>query len=268
MRSFWLQRATPLGTFAQHFAGSSNVFQHHGRQPTASVNFITAHDGFTLRDLVSYNAKHNEANGEQNRDGHGDNHSWNGGVEGETEDVSILQLRGRLQRAMLATLLFSQGTPMLLAGDEIGHTQHGNNNAYCQDNAVCWLDWQQADQSLLKTTRTLLTLRRRYPALRHARWHAQSDVAWSKPDGTPLEGQQWDAYGALAIRLTGVPACLLLVNVQTEPVDFVLPAGAWHAVFNSTGDASTTASSNIAAHSITLFVDQQESNATSNNGDT
>jgi glycogen debranching enzyme GlgX len=259
MRGFWLQQNEALGAFARRFAGSSDHFQHDGRQPTASVNFITAHDGFTLRDLVSYNDKHNDANGEENRDGHGDNRSWNGGVEGDTDNPGVLQLRARLQRAMLATLLFSQGTPMLLAGDEIGHTQRGNNNAYCQDNEVCWLDWDHADRPLLETTRALIALRQRYSALRHAGWysgaaqaHGQPDIAWIKPDGTPLDAPHWHTPGAIAIRLHADPAqeaCLLLVNVQADAIDFALPDDAWQAVFNSAEGAPSNVS---AAESITV----------------
>ena len=236
MRTFWLnpwlRRDASLGAFAQRFAGSSDTFRHDGRLPTASVNFVAAHDGFTLRDLVSYNEKHNDANGEQNRDGHDDNRSWNGGVEGPTDNVDVLNLRLRLQRAMLATLLFSQGTPMLLAGDEIGHTQRGNNNAYCQDNDISWLDWENADDALLASTRTLIALRRRYPSLRHAAWHDEETVAWRQPDGSALDEAAWRTCGAIAIHLH---PCLLLFNAQAEPVDFTLPAGSWRAEFDSTG---------------------------------
>ena len=238
MRGFWLQRSEPLGAFAQRFAGSSTIFHRDGRQPTASVNFITAHDGFTLRDLVSYDRKHNDANGEDNRDGHDDNRSWNGGVEGPTEDPGILQRRARLQRAMLATLLFSQGTPMLLAGDEIGHSQGGNNNAYCQDNAISWLDWAQADDALLAVTRELIALRQRYPALRHAGWHDDGTIDWYRPDGAALDAGAWDSHDALAICLhpdPGSETCLLLLNVRGEAVDFALPAGSWRVAFDSAG---------------------------------
>jgi glycogen debranching enzyme GlgX len=261
MRGFWLQRETPLGAFAQHFAGSSTTFRRHGRRPTASVNFITAHDGFTLRDLVSYNSKHNEANGENNRDGHGDNRSWNGGVEGPTDDNAIRDRRARLQRAMLATLLFSQGTPMLLAGDDIGHTQRGNNNAYCQDNEISWLNWEQADHALLATTRTLVNLRRRYPALRHTGWHDDGTIAWRKPDGSALDETAWHACTAIAICLHPDPAserCLLLFNVQSQPVDFILPDGAWHARFDSAGgtlpEQPVHGSITVPEHAVALLV--------------
>jgi glycogen operon protein len=260
MRGFWLQRDEALGAFAQRFAGSSATFQHAGRRPTASVNFITAHDGFTLRDLVSYNDRHNHANGEDNRDGHGDNRSWNGGIEGPTDNAGVLQLRARLQRAMLATLLFSQGTPMLLAGDEIGHTQRGNNNAYCQDNAISWLDWEHANEALLATTRTLIALRRRYPALRHTGWFDDDMVQWRKPDGTPLDAAAWDTCDAIAIRLQpdrANAACLLLFNVQAQPRDFTLPDCAWQQLFDSTGGAlpapALHGSLAVPAHAVALL---------------
>ncbi|ENO82892.1 glycogen debranching protein GlgX, partial [Thauera linaloolentis] len=161
MRAWWLRAAGDRAAFAHRLAGSSAQFRHDGREPGASINFITAHDGFTLRDLVSYDHRHNQANGEGNRDGHHDNASWNCGAEGDTGDAAILALRGRLRRALAATLLCSQGTPMLLAGDEIGHGQRGNNNAYCQDNDTSWLDWHGADDELLACFQRLLSLRRR-----------------------------------------------------------------------------------------------------------
>jgi glycogen operon protein len=263
MRGFWLQCHEGLGAFAQRFAGSSATFQRDGRGPTASVNFITAHDGFTLRDLVSYDHKHNAANGEDNRDGHGENRSWNCGVEGATDDADVLALRARLQRAMLATLLFSQGTPMLLAGDDIGHTQRGNNNAYCQDNAISWLDWAHADATLVETTRTLIALRRRYAALRYTGWHDETTMAWRQPDGTALGAEAWGRCAAIAICLHSDPAsetCLLLFNVQPEQVDFVLPEGAWHVAFDSTGGAlpahAVSGSMTVPARAVALLVDQ------------
>jgi len=261
MRGFWLQREETRGAFAQRFAGSSDTFHRHGRQPTASVNFITAHDGFTLRDLVSYNHKHNEANGENNRDGHDDNRSWNGGVEGPTDDQAVLQRRAQLQRAMLATLLFSQGTPMLLAGDEIGHSQRGNNNAYCQDNDISWLDWEGFDAALLATTRELIALRRRYPALRHPGWHDDTTIAWRQPHGGALDDAAWGRCGALAILLhpgRSGTSCLLLFNVEAEPVDFILPDGAWRAAFDSAGSTvplrTIPGSVTVSAHAVALLV--------------
>jgi glycogen operon protein len=251
VRAFWLRQGEPtaaLGEFARRFAGSSDVFQHDGRQPTASVNFITAHDGFTLRDLVSYNDKHNEANGEQNRDGHAHNLSWNCGVEGTTDDREVLQLRARLQRALLATLFFSQGTPMLMAGDDIGHSQRGNNNAYCQDNAVCWLDWPRADDALAGFVGALSGLRQRYRALRRPGWYSgavgadgHADIAWRKPDGAVMDDAAWNGGShCIGIRMSapadgqpGDETCLLLVNAEAQPVDFTLPPGTWRALTNS-----------------------------------
>jgi glycogen operon protein len=256
VRAFWLQGGAPpgaLGEFARRFAGSSDVFQHDTRSPMASVNFVTAHDGFTLRDLVSYDHKHNHANGEQNRDGREHNLSWNCGVEGATENSDVLQLRARLQRALMATLFFSQGTPMLLAGDEIGHSQHGNNNAYCQDNPVCWLDWQHADHAPAAFIGRLSALRRRYRALRRASWYSGAiqadghpDITWLDPDGTAMDEAAWNRsrncigirIGTIAREETGEETCLLLVNAQTQAADFILPPGTWRALINSACPAS------------------------------
>jgi len=255
MRAFWLRPSDGmLGDFARRFAGSSDVFQHDGRGPAASVNFIAAHDGFTLRDLVSYDHKHNQANGEDNRDGTGENHSWNCGVEGPTDDATVLQLRARLQRALLATLMFSQGTPMLLAGDDIGHTQQGNNNAYCQDNVLSWLDWPQADHELAGFTARLIQARKRYRALRHAGWYSGAmqadghpDIAWLQADGAPLDAAAWNGgppcigirLGAPASEESGADdgACLLLVNAQAQACDFVLPPGPWQVLLDSADPA-------------------------------
>jgi len=249
MRDFWLKQGPALGDFARRFAASSDVFQQRGRQPGASINFLTAHDGFTLRDLVSYNHKHNHANGEDNRDGHQHNLSWNCGVEGATDSVQVLALRATLQRALLATLLFSQGTPMLLAGDDIGHSQHGNNNAYCQDNAVCWLDWQHADHALAAFTARLIALRRRYSALRHARWYSgavdrdgQPDIAWLTHEGAALDEAAWNSKHRFCIAIwlgadAGKETCLLLINAEAHTIDFVLPAGAWRMLIDSANPA-------------------------------
>jgi glycogen operon protein len=201
-----------------------------------------------LRDLVTYDQKHNEANGEQNRDGHQHNLSWNCGVEGSTEDSDVLQLRARLQRALMATLFFSQGTPMLLAGDDIGHSQLGNNNAYCQDNAVCWLDWQRADHALAAFTGKLTALRRRYRALRRPSWYngavqadGHPDITWMKADGGALDQAAWSDSGhCIGIRMSaemdgqaGDETCLLLVNAEPQAVAFTLPPGTWRALMNS-----------------------------------
>jgi isoamylase len=177
-------RQPTLGEFASRLTGSSDLYQADARHPGASVNFVTAHDGFTLRDLVSYNSKHNEANLEENRDGSDDNRSWNCGVEGETDDPEVLALRQRQQRNFLATLLLSQGVTMLLHGDEVGRTQHGNDNAYCQDNEIPWLDWDHPDEALRAFTRRMIALRREHPVLRRRRWfqgvpiRGSVDLAW------------------------------------------------------------------------------------------
>src|SRR5207248_9264471 len=165
VRDFWRGQASP-GQFAERLAGSADLYQADGRDPLASINFVTAHDGFTLHDLVSYERKHNTANGEDNHDGSDDNRSWNCGVEGETDDPAVLELRARQKRNFLTTLLVSQGTPMLLGGDERGRTQRGNNNAWCQDNELSWYDWKSSDRSLRDFTKRLIRLRREHPVFR------------------------------------------------------------------------------------------------------
>lgn len=245
LRGWWLRCAGDRGVFAHRFAGSSTQFRHDGRAPTAGVNFITAHDGFTLRDLVSHNHKHNDANGEGNRDGHHHNISWNCGVEGETDQADVLALRARLQRALLASLVLAQGTPMLLAGDETGHSQRGNNNAYCQDNPLTWLDWPRADTALRDYTARLVGLRRAQPSLRIGQWltgradaHGRTDVLWWHPAGHPMEGGDWgDAQDrALGVRLEaadGATPALLLVNPHPRARRFLLPPGLWAPVLCS-----------------------------------
>jgi glycogen debranching enzyme GlgX len=240
MRRFWLHGGS-LGDYARRFAGSSDLFRHDHRLPLSTVNFITSHDGFTLHDLVSYRHKHNEANGERNRDGHHENLSTNCGVEGETPDAEVNRLRGALKRAMLATLIFSQGTPMLLAGDEIGHSQRGNNNAYCQDNETTWLDWQKADADLFDYVARLIALRAQLPALRHDVWHEEQpgravDIAWLSAEGSPLQAAQWSHEMRMAIRLDeqGGRSCLLLINASASACDFRLPEGEWQWLLCST----------------------------------
>ncbi|MEN9865100.1 MAG: glycogen debranching protein GlgX [Pseudomonadota bacterium] len=245
MRAFWLHQWPTLGQFARRFAASSDLFQHDQRQPTASINFICAHDGFTLADALCYNHKHNAANGEHNRDGHNHNHSWNGGVEGPCADPALTQLRQRLQRALLATLLFSQGTPMLLAGDEIGHSQGGNNNAYCQDNATTWLNWAQADQPLHHWVQRLLAIRRRYCALRKPHWYNSNDVNWRHPNGQPMQPSDWDSQDnySIAIHLHDLPTgedCLLLCNAEARDIEFLMPDGHWNILLDSGLAASST----------------------------
>ena len=242
VRDFWRSHDGLLGDFADRITGSADLYAAAGRRPTASVNIVTVHDGFTLRDLVSYDRKHNEANGENNRDGTDDNRSWNCGVEGDTTDPDVLALRARQTRALLATLLLSAGVPQILSGDEIGRTQHGNNNAYCQDNPTTWLDWQHTDTELLEFTRRLLRLRREHPVFRRRRFLtgvAAADLRWLTPAGTPMMDADWADPGARAVAVLldgdrdpdlaadGTPQVdddhLVLVNAWWEPLEFALP---------------------------------------------
>jgi len=216
VRDFW--RGEPsLGEFASRVAGSADLYEHTGRRPVASINFVTAHDGFTLRDLVSYNEKHNEANGEDNNDGESHNRSSNHGVEGPTDDQEVLALRSRAQRNLLATLLLSQGTPMLLHGDELGRTQQGNNNTYAQDSELSWVHWEQVDEPLVEFTSALIELRRAHPTFRRRRFFTGSsvrtgpagaerlnDIVWLHLDGRPMEDSDWDGGSqALGMYLNG-----------------------------------------------------------------
>jgi len=244
MRDFWRGSAS-LAQFASRFGGSADLYERDGRRPFASINFVTAHDGFTLRDLVSYNDKHNEDNGESNRDGSDDNRSWNCGVEGETTDPEVLALRARQQRNFLATLFLSQGVPMLLGGDEIGRTQHGNNNAWCQDNEISWFDWESADEDLLTFARRLIEFRRAHPVFRRTKFFdgrgdQLPDVWWMRPDGRRMTRRDWDNTDARAIGvfLNGDElqaetrsgdevrddSFLLLFNAYFDDVTFRLPA--------------------------------------------
>jgi glycogen operon protein len=242
MRDFWRSHPIGLGEFATRFAGSSDLYGGNRRRPTASVNLITVHDGFTLHDLVSYNDKHNEANGENNRDGSADNRSWNCGTEGPTTDPDVLALRARQSRALLTTLLLSAGVPMLLGGDELGRTQQGNNNAYCQDNEISWFDWAHADSDLLAFTRQLIRLRGQHPVFRRRRFLTGADaheLGWFIPSGTAMTDADWkdDSALALAVYLDGSDSpdraadgtalldddFLVLVNAWWELLDFTLP---------------------------------------------
>ena len=243
MRDFWRSHDGLRGEFATRFAGSSDLYGSRGRRPTASVNLITVHDGFTLADLVSYDTKHNEANGEGNRDGGDDNRSWNCGVEGPTDDATVRTLRGRQQRALLTTLMLSFGVPLLLGGDELGRTQRGNNNAYCQDGELTWFDWGHVDEDLLAFTRTLIAFRLAHPVFRRRRFLSGIDrslLRWFTPAGTVVTAEQWGDPGArgVAIHLEGQDApdhaadgsplldddFLVLVNAWWQPLEFVLPA--------------------------------------------
>jgi len=250
VRDYWRGEGTTLGDFAYRFTGSPDLyFQMNGRRPNASINFITAHDGFSLNDLVSYNDKHNEANGEDNRDGESHNRSWNCGVEGETDDPEVLQLREQQRRNFLATLMLSQGIPMLLGGDEIGRTQKGNNNAYCQDSEISWFNWDlvQGNEDLLDFTRELIYFRRQHPVFRRRKWfqgraiHGSgvSDITWFNLDGSQMTDEQWEVGYAKAIGVfldgNQIPSpgprgerisddrFLLFFNAHYETVEFALP---------------------------------------------
>jgi len=263
VRSFWRGDGTKSAALATRLAGSSDLYEHSGREPSASVNFLTSHDGFTLDDLVSYSEKHNEANGEDNRDGENHNHSWNGGVEGPADDPRVRDLRARQKRSLLATVLFSQGVPFISAGDELGRTQQGNNNAYCQDNELSWLNWEltpeQAD--FLEFVRRAVALRRNQPGLRRQEFfNGQTisgidgkDLTWYHPDGQVLSGHAWHetslaCFGAL---LRGEHSArgieqgetaigdtlFLMLNAGAEEIPFVLPSnkasGRWERLLDT-----------------------------------
>jgi glycogen operon protein len=256
IRRYWKGDQNLASEVGYRLSGSPDLYQGGGREPQAAINFITAHDGFTLHDLVTYGHKHNEANGERNQDGADDNQSWNHGFEGETDDAAIVALRERQKCNMLATLLLSQGVPMLLGGDEMGRTQRGNNNAYCQDNELSWFDWKLDDRrrTLLEQTRRLIGLRRRHPVLRHTRfltgdfiWHSElKDLAWLRPDGEEMTPEDWQRpwiasigfmLGGDAIRMLDEhgrrvvgDGLVVLLNAHHEPVTFQLPEegdGTW-----------------------------------------
>ncbi len=249
VRRFWRGDEGQTGDLAYRLTGSSDLYAHEGRSPYASINFVTAHDGFTLNDLVSYNSRHNEANGEENRDGPSDDLSWNCGVEGPTDDPEIVKLRGRRQRNFLATLFVSQGVPMLLAGDEAGRTQQGNNNGYCQDNEISWVDWDldQRRKDLLEFTRSAISLFKRHPVLRRRhffqgrkiRGSEVKDLTWFRPDGKEMTEEDWDnpATRCIGLRMAGDAidetdeqgnaitddTLLALLNAYDKEVQFVLP---------------------------------------------
>jgi glycogen operon protein len=252
VRDFWRSEDSTLGEFAYRLTGSPDLyFQTNGRRPNASINFITAHDGFTLKDLVSYNEKHNEANGENNQDGESHNRSWNCGAEGETDDRAVLQLREQQKRNFLTTLMLSQGIPMLLAGDELERSQGGNNNAYCQDNEISWFDWtlQDENESFVNFCRELIYFRRQHPVFRRRKWFQgqsirgaeEKDIGWYNPDGTDMTQEQWDVGYAksIAVFLNGnkIPSpgpqgqkisddsFLLFFNAHYETIEFTLPNG-------------------------------------------
>jgi glycogen operon protein len=251
VRRFWKGDDSQVGELAYRLAGSSDLYQHNGRRPYASINFVTAHDGFTLHDLVSYNEKHNEANQEGNRDGDSHNHSWNCGVEGPTDDPEINALRLRQMRNFMATLLFSQGVPMILAGDERGRTQHGNNNAYCQDNEISWVDWYLDDmgREMLNFTRRMVQIRKQHPVLHRRRFfqgrriHGSDifDIVWLRPDGHEMSDDEWSdgLVRCIGVMLNGQAmhewdergqrvydnVMLFLLNAYHEMIPFCLPQG-------------------------------------------
>ena len=266
VRDYWRGQPATLPEFASRLTGSSDLYESSGRRPVASINFVTCHDGFTLADLVSYNNKHNEANGEDNRDGTNDNRSWNCGVEGPSDDPEITELRARQQRNFLTTLFLSQGTPMMMAGDEINRTQGGNNNAYCQDNEISWVDWSSAagERDLLIFTQKLARLRRRHPVFRRRRFFKGAfsgsgtsdlgaDISWLTPAGDEMTEEDWQASYAksVAVFLNGAAISepgprgdpvtddrfLLLFNAGPEPITFTLPesklSGDWEIVIDT-----------------------------------
>ncbi len=245
VRGFWLGEEGMLPRFATRFAASSDLFNERSRRPWSSVNFVTAHDGFTLEDLVSFNDKHNEANGEDNRDGHDDNRSWNCGAEGPTDDPGVLALRRQQKRNLLATLILSQGVPMLLAGDEIGNSQGGNNNAYAQDNEIGWIDWRNEDPDMRDFVAKVIALRQSRSAFSQPEFltgarteHGQRDVNWFGADGEPMDDEAWNDPNVkcLAVRLAparrGEPTMLVLLNAAHVDVDFTIPhqGGEWRCV--------------------------------------
>jgi len=245
VRDYWRGQHATLAELASRLTGSSDLYFKDTRAPSASINFVTAHDGFTLKDLVSYNNKHNEANGEENRDGETHNRSWNCGVEGPTNAAAVRALRARQQRNFLATLLLSQGVPMILGGDEIGRTQRGNNNAYCQDNELSWFDWEQVDEELLDFTSKLIALRREHPVFRRQRWffgqpiRGTVDIGWCRPDGSEMSDEDWSTGYARAVGvfLNGTAllgrdprgqrihddSFLVLLNAHHGPLQWTLP---------------------------------------------
>jgi len=272
VRDYWRGEPQALGEFAARLTGSSDLYEHSGRRPVASVNFVTAHDGFTLRDLVSYEQKHNEANGEEGRDGADDNRSMNFGVEGPTDDPAILTLRARQQRNFIATLLLSQGVPMLLHGDEMGRTQRGNNNGYAQDNEITWVDWADVDQPLVEFTAALARLRREHPTFRRSRFfdgrpvrraegERVPDIVWLRPDGTQMQPDDWESgFGrAIGVFLNGNGIrerdrrgeeirdrhFIVLFNAGDDVVDFMLPdvdfSPLWDVLVDTAGEYANTA---------------------------
>lgn len=297
VRSFWKGDQGQAPEMATRITGSSDMFESHGRRPWASVNFVTAHDGFTLHDLVSYNHKHNEANGEDNRDGSNDNNSWNCGVEGETHDAAVLRLRAKQRRNLLATLLLSQGLPMILGGDEFGRSQGGNNNAYCQDNKISWFDWSgvEDDATFLQFTRNLIRLRRDHIVFHRSRFfHTRfipgtkiQDITWLKPEGREMTSHDWanPANHFIGFLIRGEAgeyhltargeaqpdrSFLVIMNAHHEPVSWTLPALevglCWDLVFDTdnpedfavSGEFDDGSVYEVPGRSFVLFVRKEE----------
>ena len=271
VRDFWRGEPSTLGEFAARLTGSADLYEGDGRRPVASINFVTAHDGFTLADLVSYNQKHNDANGEGNHDGESENRSWNSGVEGPTDDPAVLGLRARQQRNFLATLLLSQGVPMILHGDELGRTQRGNNNTYAQDSEISWVHWDAADAPLTEFVAALTRLRKDHPTFRRKSFfdghpvkrgagEPLADIVWLTPGGEEMEPENWDSGFGRAIgvflngngiqgrdlrgqRITDLNFAIFF-NAGDDPVDFTLPSeefcGSWEIVIDSSGELADT----------------------------
>ena len=301
VRDFWRGEPSTLGEFASRITGSSDLYQYSGRTPVASVNFVTAHDGFTLRDLVSYNGKHNDANGEDNRDGDNNNRSWNCGAEGETDDAAVLDLRRHQVRNFLATVLFSQGVPMICHGDELGRTQGGNNNAYCQDNEITWIDWDldEQERKLLDFTSKMVKLRHDHPVLRRRRFFTgraghggeseRREIEWLRPSGEHMTDQDWATWyaRAMTVYLNGDAIAepdeygrqvvddsfLILINASGENIDFTLPgedyAPGWVVALDTTPAGQDAARSRhdanevvgVEAHSMLFLIAEDEETA-------
>ena len=283
VRDYWRGEPATLGEFASRLTGSADLYESTARRPVASINFVTAHDGFTLRDLVSYNEKHNEANEEGNNDGESNNQSWNCGVEGPSDDPEVNALRARQQRNFLATTLLSQGVPMISHGDELGRTQNGNNNGFCQDNEITWVHWDKADTELLEFTRSVSALRAGHPVFRRRRFFngmpvrrrgavAQPDISWFRPDGSEMSDDDWGSgFGkSVAVYLNGLgipeldargqrvtdDSFVLCFNAHHEPIEFTLPpeefGRAWAPVVDTSASTANSDQEPIRAGSAVL----------------
>jgi glycogen operon protein len=292
VRDFWRGEPATLDEFASRLTGSADLYEHTARRPVASINFVIAHDGFTLRDLVSYNEKRNDANGEDGKDGESHNRSWNCGVEGPTDDPVVNALRARQQRNFLTTLLLSQGVPMIAHGDELGRTQQGNNNVYCQDNELSWVDWAEADKGLIEFTRAVSALRAAHPVFRRRRFFSGRpvrqggpgaataatsglglpDIAWFAPDGSEMTEEDWESgfVKSLGVYLNGhgIPdldvrgqrvtddSFVLYFNAHYEPIDFALPPDefgtSWIPVVYTAADTDKDAETHDAGAKVTV----------------